>query len=135
MTVSVSLPLAELRESEPLRLPVDERAVLVVLVDGAVAAYEDGCLHRGTSLADGVVRDCVVMCPGHFWRYDLRTGERSDAPGEPLPRVAVRVEGATVHLDLPDLPAPMSMRERLLAAARESRTTDPDPSLLPRSSA
>jgi nitrite reductase/ring-hydroxylating ferredoxin subunit len=122
VTVSVSLPLAELRESEPLRLPVDERAVLVVLVDGAVAAYEDGCRHRGTSLVDGPVRDCVVTCPGHFWRYDLRTGARADASGEPLPRFPVHDDGAHVVVELPDLPPPMSVRESLLAAARAART-------------
>ena len=30
------------------------------------------------------MRDCVVTCPGHFWRYDLRTGARADTVGEPL---------------------------------------------------
>ena len=89
-----------------------------IYVDNEVAAYEDGCRHRGTSLVDGWLRDGVVTCPGHFWRYDLSTGERADAAGEPLPRFVVRHEGALVHVDLPDLPPVLSMRESLLAAAR-----------------
>ena len=127
MTVTVSLPRDLLRDGVPVRLDADSRAVLVVLVDGAVAAYEDGCRHRGTSLADGQVRGCVVTCPGHFWRYDLRTGERADAVGEPLPRYAVRLDDTLVHVDLPDLPPAMSVREMLLAAARADRSTDRPP--------
>ena len=123
MTVTVSVPRDQLREGGPLRLEADSRAVLVVLVDGEVAAYEDGCRHRGTSLVDGAVRDCVVTCPGHFWRYDLRTGARADTVGEPLPRFAVRQEDGLVLVDLPDLPPAMSMRETLLAAARAGRPT------------
>jgi nitrite reductase/ring-hydroxylating ferredoxin subunit len=121
MTVTVSVPRSELRAGVPLRLEVDTRAVLVVLVGDEVVAYEDGCRHRGTSLAEGYVRNSVVTCPGHFWRYDLRTGERDDASGEPLPRYDVRHDGALVLIDLPDLAAPRSMRETLLSAARASR--------------
>jgi nitrite reductase/ring-hydroxylating ferredoxin subunit len=123
MTLTVSVPRDHLREDVPVRLEVDGRPVLVVLVAGAVAAYEDRCRHRDTSLVDGLVRDCVVTCPGHFWRYDLRTGERVDASGEPLSRYAVRDDGSTVHVDLPDLPPVRSMRETLLAAARADRPT------------
>jgi nitrite reductase/ring-hydroxylating ferredoxin subunit len=122
MTVTVEVPRADLRPGVPVRVEVDARAVLVVLVDGEVAAYEDGCRHRGTSLVDGPVRDCVVTCPGHFWRYDLRTGARADASGEPLPRFPVHDDGAHVVVELPDLPPPMSVRESLLAAARAART-------------
>jgi nitrite reductase/ring-hydroxylating ferredoxin subunit len=122
MTVTISVPRDDLRPGVPVRVEIDSRAVLVVLVDGDVAAYEDGCRHRGTSLAAGPVRDCVVTCPGHFWRYDLRTGARADASGEPLPRFHVRDGGDVVHVDLPDLPPAMSVRESLLAAARADRT-------------
>ena len=125
MTVTVGIPRSDLRPGVPARLEVDTRAVLVVLVDGAVAAYEDGCRHRGTSLVDGPVRDCVVTCPGHFWRYDLRTGARADASGEPLPRFPVRDDGVLVQVDLPDLPPAMSVRETLLAAARAARSDVP----------
>jgi nitrite reductase/ring-hydroxylating ferredoxin subunit len=125
MTVTVEVARGDLRPGIPVRVEVDSRAVLVVLVDGAVAAYEDGCRHRGTSLVDGPVRDCVVTCPGHFWRYDLRTGARADASGEPLPRFPVREEGDVVLVDLPDLPPAMSVRESLLAAARSARSDPP----------
>jgi nitrite reductase/ring-hydroxylating ferredoxin subunit len=125
MTVTVEVPRDDLRPGVPVRVEVDTRAVLVVLVDGEVTAYEDGCRHRGTSLVDGPVRDCVVTCPGHFWRYDLRTGARADASGEPLPRFPVRLDGPLVLVDLPDLPPVVSVRESLLAAARAARS---DPS-------
>ncbi len=69
----------------------------------------------------GLVRDCILTCPAHLWRYDLRTGARHDTRGEPLPRYDVRLDGTDVVVELPDLPPAQSLREILLAHAREGR--------------
>ena len=96
--------------------------VLVAFIDGQVVAYEDACGHRGNSLAEGVVRDCIVTCPAHLWRYDLRTGERHDSPGSRLMRFSLEIIGDEIVVDVPP-PAPtLSIRQALLAAAREERS-------------
>jgi nitrite reductase/ring-hydroxylating ferredoxin subunit len=119
---ALSVPLGEVRDRGPVRLQHGDRAVLVIEVDGVVVAYDDACRHRGSSLATGLVREHVLTCPAHLWRYDLRTGERHDTDGEPLPRydVVVTADGVVV-VDLPDLPPALSLREVLLAHAREGR--------------
>ena len=100
---------------------VGETRVLVAWVDGQVVAYEDACGHRGNSLVDGVIRDCVVTCPAHLWRYDLRTGERYDSPGAPLVSYSLEILGDDIVVEVPP-PAPkLSIREALLAAAREEK--------------
>jgi nitrite reductase/ring-hydroxylating ferredoxin subunit len=100
---------------------VDDTRVLIAWVDGQVVAYEDACGHRGNSLAEGVVRDCIVTCPAHLWRYDLRTGERHDSPGAPLVSYSLEILGDDIVVDVPP-PAPkLSIREALLAAAREGK--------------
>ena len=99
----------------------DDVRILVALVDGEVVAYEDACGHRGNSLVEGVVRDCIVTCPAHLWRYDLRTGERHDSPGSRLMSFPVEIIGDDILVDVPP-PAPkLSIREALLAAAREEK--------------
>ena len=43
------------------------------------------CTHEHAYLSDGVVVDCVVECPYHQGRFDIRTGKALGAPViEPL---------------------------------------------------
>lgn len=55
-------------------------------IDGAVYALDDTCPHRGGPLSDGDVQDCIVSCPWHNARFDLRNG----AALGPLTTTAVR---------------------------------------------
>lgn len=37
------------------------------------------CPHGGSDLSEADVKDGFIVCPGHHWRFDLRTGECADA--------------------------------------------------------
>ncbi len=118
----VSVSLDDVMRNGRITTSREGTAVLVALIDGEIVAYEDACGHRGNSLAQGVLRDCIVTCPAHLWRYDLRTGERHDSPGSRLVKFNVEIIGDEIVIDVP-APAPkLSIREALLAAAREERT-------------
>lgn len=93
--------------------------VAVFNVDGVLCAIEGRCPHRGGRLALGMVRDGVVICPLHWWRFDLRTGQHVGDPGLHLARYPVRVVDGTVEVLLPPSPSAMPLRERLLAAGRD----------------
>ncbi len=95
-------------------------AVAVFDLDGELLALDDRCLHKGGSLSRGWVRDGVVTCPEHWWRYDLRSGGRLGAPELCLRRYPIERDGTDVVIALPDEPdRPRSLRERLLEHARE----------------
>lgn len=95
----------------------DGRAV-VVRVDDEVVAFPNRCLHQDSPLADGRVFDGRLQCPEHFWRYHLPGGEHVGGEGR-LQRFGVRVEDGHVVVDLPDPEPVLSLRERLLAHARD----------------
>jgi len=118
----VSVSLDDVMQRGRVTTSSEGTAVLVALIDGEVVAYQDECGHRGNSLAQGVLRECIVTCPAHLWRYDLRTGERHDSPGSRLTRFNVEIIGDEIVVEVP-APAPkLPIREALLAAAREERT-------------
>ncbi|MGD9956801.1 MAG: Rieske (2Fe-2S) protein [Candidatus Nanopelagicales bacterium] len=119
MTQTFSVGLAELEQAGRLRLETPACPVLVAWVEGTPYAVQDACRHRQASLATGVIRDGVVTCPSHFFQYDLRTGARHDNEGEPLPAYPARVVGDRVEVDVPDAVRAPSLREVLLAHARE----------------
>jgi 3-phenylpropionate/trans-cinnamate dioxygenase ferredoxin subunit len=95
-----SVPLAALEGGALVRLAYPPRDVLVALVDGQPCAIEDACNHAGASLASGPRDGCVVACPLHAYRFDLRTGEllsprRACAPQRRFDAVVL---GETVHV-------------------------------------
>lgn len=128
-TDGVDVPVARLED-----LPTDRgvarcilgREVAVFVVDGVPVAYEGRCRHRGGQLAEGYVRDGVVTCPLHWWRYDLRTGQLVGNPTIRLERFPAEVCNGDVVVRVPHAAAaaatrqgaPASIRDRLLARAR-----------------
>jgi nitrite reductase/ring-hydroxylating ferredoxin subunit len=94
--------------------------VAVFNVDGELCAVDGACPHRGGPLAEGVVRDGVVTCPLHWFRFDLRTGRHVGRdPRLRLRRYPVRVVDGVVEVLVPPAAPVLSLRERLLAAGRE----------------
>jgi phenylpropionate dioxygenase-like ring-hydroxylating dioxygenase large terminal subunit len=56
---------------EPLRVRMLEQDfVLFRDSDGVAHCLHDVCVHRGASLAGGVVKDNCIQCPYHGWLYD-----------------------------------------------------------------
>jgi nitrite reductase/ring-hydroxylating ferredoxin subunit len=112
--------LADLSDRRAVRAERGGHALCLSLADGSPVAVADVCAHRSTALSGGLVRDGILTCPGHFWRYDLRTGQCVNRPDQ-IASHPCRVRDGWVDVLVPD-PAPvLSMRAMLLASAR------PDP--------
>jgi pimeloyl-ACP methyl ester carboxylesterase/nitrite reductase/ring-hydroxylating ferredoxin subunit len=101
-----------------------DRVCVVNGADGQYVAMLDRCPHRDVALSGGLVKDGLLICPGHFWRFDLRTGERTDLPEQRATLYPTRVVDGWVEALIPP-PAPRrSMREWLLAEARRGDNTN-----------
>jgi nitrite reductase (NADH) small subunit len=94
----------------------DGRAV-VVRVGDRVCAYRNRCLHQDSPLEGGWVRDGVLTCPLHFWRYRVDDGSLLDS-SERLESFPVEVVAGVAVVDLPDPPPSRSLRDELLDRAR-----------------
>ena len=62
-------------EGELVAVDVEGTAVAVAVLDGEVHAFDDTCPHAGCSLAEGELEDDSVVCPCHFARFDINTGQ------------------------------------------------------------
>lgn len=73
--------------------------VLLTRIEGEVFALEDACPHSGRSLCEGRLEGHVLVCAGHGWEIDVRSGDVLTAVGrgESAPRFDVReVDGQLV---------------------------------------
>ena len=62
------------------QVKVGPLAIAVYRAKGEFYATQDLCTHERAYLSDGVVIDCVVECPFHQGRFDVRTGRALGAP-------------------------------------------------------
>lgn len=111
------IPLAELREGEPLLGHVAGEQVLLTRFGDEVTAIGATCTHYGGPLAEGLVVGDTVRCPWHHACFSLRTGEALAAPAlNPVPCWEVEVKDGVVRLGRRAEEAPLSPRGRSAAA-------------------
>ena len=81
----------------------DEKQIAVYNVNGTFYATDNVCTHAFALLSDGLLADCVVECPLHNARFDVRTGAVLTSPAErALECYPVRLNGDIVEVLLPD---------------------------------
>ena len=75
-----------------------EKRIALFNVDGAFYAIDDTCLHRGGPLGEGELEGCIVTCPWHGWKYDVRSGEMTMNAAARVNCYQTRTEGADVQV-------------------------------------
>ncbi len=53
--------------------------VLLIKKAGKIYAVSNKCAHMACPLAEGTLKEYIIECPCHDWKYDIRTGEFLDA--------------------------------------------------------
>lgn len=119
-------PLDEVAQGRPVGRVIGssgqdrDRVCVVRLEDGSPLALLDRCPHRDIAVSGGTLReDGTLMCPGHFWCFDLPGGRRTDDPATGLTTYPTRVRDGWVEAAIPP-PAPRQpLRAWLLEQARQ----------------
>jgi 3-phenylpropionate/trans-cinnamate dioxygenase ferredoxin component len=73
--------------------------------DGDLVAIEDRCSHDDGPLCEGDWEpdECIVVCPRHGSRFDIRSGRPLTLPAyEPVATFPVGVRDGVVVVELPD---------------------------------
>jgi 3-phenylpropionate/trans-cinnamate dioxygenase ferredoxin subunit len=99
--------VAELAPGERKLTFVEGRGIVLFNIDGSIHAIENSCPHNGASLASGKLDGCVLRCPAHGLRFDLRTGCMPGVEGLSVTTFPVTTVDSklVVSLDEPDTPA------------------------------
>jgi MocE subfamily Rieske [2Fe-2S] domain protein len=78
---------------------VGSLAIAIFRAKGKFYATQDLCTHEHAYLSDGVVIDCIVECPFHQGRFDVRTGQAKGAPVvDPLKTYPVKIVDDRIYV-------------------------------------
>jgi nitrite reductase/ring-hydroxylating ferredoxin subunit len=102
--MSQFVPVARVSELSPGQMKMvvaDQERLLLVNMAGTFYAISDECGHDWAPLSRGKLEGHVVVCPRHFARYDVRTGQLLSGPlADDVPVYEVRIEEDTVYVKL-----------------------------------
>lgn len=68
--------------------------------DGAIYAIRNQCPHMGGELGEGLLRDDIVTCPWHGWRFNVKTGRSPVSEVVAVRTFPVKVEGEDVYVGI-----------------------------------
>jgi len=81
------------------QIKVGPLAIAVYRAKGQFYATQDLCTHERAFLSDGIVIDCVVECPFHQGRFDVRTGVALSAPVfDPIKTYPLKVIAGKIYV-------------------------------------
>jgi nitrite reductase (NADH) small subunit len=93
--------VADVPEGRGLCVRIDVIEVGLFRVAEEIHAMENRCPHAGDPLSEGELRGSIIVCPGHGWDFDVRTGFRPGlADGFPIPCFPVRLVDGHVEVDI-----------------------------------
>jgi len=62
-------------EQRPFKVvTLEDRHILLLRADGQIRALDSRCPHMGYPLSQGTIREGVLRCHWHHWRFDLASG-------------------------------------------------------------
>ena len=82
---------------------VGGRRLILLRQGDEIFAYDEACPHEGHPLSQGELAEDVIVCSGHLWEFEIRTGRhisRIRRPECDLKAYPVRVAGGAVEVDL-----------------------------------
>ena len=71
----IAVPISQLPTDEPVVARVGEHVLAVGRDGSSYFAVDNTCPHAGGSLGNGTLREGSILCPLHYWAFDVTTGE------------------------------------------------------------
>ncbi len=90
----------DIDEEDVLRFDHDDKTYCIYNTADGFFATDGMCTHEDEHLEDGIVIDCVIECPLHQGRFDVRNGKALSAPVRvDLKTWPVKVEQGKVYIN------------------------------------
>jgi 3-phenylpropionate/trans-cinnamate dioxygenase ferredoxin subunit len=93
---------SDIKEGRMKAVRVKGRPILLVRKGGQVFALSNRCPHMDYSLEKGILRDYMLMCPSHGWKFDIRNGQYEGNKDIALVTYPCKVQDGKVYIKLVD---------------------------------
>jgi len=89
-------------DDDMIAVEIEGRQIAVYHVGDAFHATANICTHAHALLTDGFLDECIIECPLHAGRFDIKTGKALGPPViDDIETYPVRVVGEEIQVKLP----------------------------------
>ena len=92
----------EIKDGQMKAVRVKGRAILLVRKGDQVYGLSNSCPHMGCSFERGILREYLVMCPCHGWKFDIRNGQYQENGAITLSTYACKILNGRVYIKIDD---------------------------------
>jgi nitrite reductase/ring-hydroxylating ferredoxin subunit/multimeric flavodoxin WrbA len=82
--------------------------VAIFNLDGTFYAISNVCIHKGGPLSKGTLKDGIVACPWHGWKYSVKDGRSAHKGGDSVSSYPIKVSEGRVYVS----PIPKAVGKR-----------------------
>ena len=97
-----SIKESELKEGEMKAVRIKGKPILLVRQGGEIFGLSNRCPHMGCTFEGGILRDYLVMCPCHGWKFDVRNGQYTENNLTILTSYRCKVENGKIFVEISD---------------------------------
>jgi len=87
-----------LKEDEVTYVHADDRDLFIYYGNETAKVFDSRCPHQVTNIPELALEDCILTCPKHKWKFDIRTGECIEKGNRPLNQFESRVEDGRLEV-------------------------------------
>jgi nitrite reductase/ring-hydroxylating ferredoxin subunit len=95
-----SIKESELKEGKMKGVRIKGKTILLVRQGGEVFGMSNLCPHMSCSFENGILRDYLVMCPCHGWKFDVRNGQYIDNPQTVVQTYRCKIEAGKISVKI-----------------------------------
>ena len=81
-------------------IEVGDKEIALFNYKGDFYAIDNTCPHRGSPLGEGRIEEGILICPGHEWRFELKSGWCPQNPELSTEIYPVKVHEGKVYVRL-----------------------------------
>ena len=91
---------SEIKEDQMKPVRVKGRPILLVRKGNQIFAVSNYCPHEGCTFEGGTLRDYLIMCPCHGWKFDIRDGKYEENEATTLETYRCIIQNGKVHVEI-----------------------------------
>lgn len=85
------IAIGELKDKEVTHVKADDRELFIYTDNNDVKVFDSRCPHQATNIPELAQDGCILTCPKHGWKFDVRSGECIEKGNRPLHEFESRV--------------------------------------------
>jgi|SRR5450759_956553 len=95
-----SIKESEIKEGQMKPLHIKGKSILLVRQAGQVFAVLNRCPHMGCTFEGGILRDYLVICPCHGWKFDVRNGQYTENKQTTIQCYRCKIQNGKIFVEI-----------------------------------